>query len=107
MYKQGDIVSIEFPFSDLSERKLRPALVLSNDKYNKHNNLILAGIYGKKLPLSLPLTNQALMYKRLKKDSFISLQNIFSAERSLLGKPIDKLTKELLARILKEFHDCF
>ena len=42
--KQGDIVLIRFPFSDLSGAKVRPALVISNNKYNKEklNCVVLA-----------------------------------------------------------------
>ncbi len=105
--RQGDIVTIEFPFSDLSQRKVRPALIISNDRYNKHKNVILAGIYGKKKPFSIQLTNEGLVEKRLNKESFISLQNIFSAERSLIGKSIDRLKPALLARVLRELDDCF
>ena len=32
---QRDIVLIKFPFSDLSGAKVRPALVISNNQYNK------------------------------------------------------------------------
>ncbi len=32
--KQRDIILIKFPFSDLTGAKVRPALVISNDKYN-------------------------------------------------------------------------
>ena len=35
--KQRDIILIKFPFSNLTGAKVRPALVLSNDKYNKYN----------------------------------------------------------------------
>ena len=104
--KQGDIVPIEFPFSDLSARKVRPAVVLSNASYNKHKNLILAGIYGKQKPKSIPVTNRELTHKKLKKDSFISLQNIFSAEHSLVGAPVDSLTSVALAAVLKELRRC-
>lgn len=105
--KQGDIVLIEFPFSNLEERKLRPALVLSNNGYNRHKNLVLAGVYGAKYPLSIPLDNNDLIRKKLRKESFISLQNIFSAEKSLIGKTIDSLTKKSLMSVLVSVHDCF
>ena len=32
--KRGDIILIKFPFTDLSTTKVRPALVVSSDKYN-------------------------------------------------------------------------
>ena len=34
MFKQGDIVLVEFPFSDGEGNKIRPALVISNISIN-------------------------------------------------------------------------
>lgn len=33
-YKQGEIVLVPFPYSDLSGSKRRPVLIVSNDVYN-------------------------------------------------------------------------
>lgn len=33
--KRGDVVLIQFPFSDLSSSKVRPALVVSSDNYTQ------------------------------------------------------------------------
>jgi len=45
MYKQGDILLIPIPFSDLSSNKKRPVLVLSNNDYNnKTEDIIVAAI---------------------------------------------------------------
>jgi mRNA interferase MazF len=35
--KQRDIILINFPFSDLTGAKVRPALVISNNEYNQNN----------------------------------------------------------------------
>lgn len=35
MPKQGEIVLIPIPFTDLTSSKKRPVLIISNDDYNK------------------------------------------------------------------------
>lgn len=42
--KQRDIILINFPFSDLTGTKVRPALVISNNEYNQNklDALVLA-----------------------------------------------------------------
>lgn len=35
MFKQGDILLIPIPFTDLTANKKRPVLVISNNYYNK------------------------------------------------------------------------
>jgi mRNA interferase MazF len=45
MYRQGDILLIPFPFSDLSSTKQRPVLVLSNSEYNwSQQDIVVAAI---------------------------------------------------------------
>ena len=45
MYKQGDILLIPIPFSNLTASKKRPVLVLSNSKYNdKTEDIIVIAI---------------------------------------------------------------
>ncbi len=44
VFKRGDVVLIGFPFADLSVSKQRPALVISANRYNKKNDIILDAI---------------------------------------------------------------
>lgn len=46
-YKQGDIVVIRFPFSDLSGTKKRPALIISNEKVNQTGDYLMVQITSK------------------------------------------------------------
>jgi mRNA interferase MazF len=42
MYKQGDIIIINYPFSDdLKKSKLRPSIIISNQKSNSLDNDLL------------------------------------------------------------------
>ena len=44
MYKQGDIVIVNFPFTDLSNSKVRPAVIISNDKINISGDYLIVMI---------------------------------------------------------------
>jgi len=99
-------VILEFPFSNTVEKKLRPALVLSNTRYNQRANVLLAGIYGKKQPFSITLTADDLRDGRLRKASFISLQNIFSADKSLIQQTVGVLTAPKLKEVLRDLQKC-
>ncbi|HEX7593314.1 MAG TPA: type II toxin-antitoxin system PemK/MazF family toxin, partial [Anaerolineae bacterium] len=35
MHKQGDVLLVPIPFTDLSSTKRRPVVVVSNDVYNR------------------------------------------------------------------------
>jgi mRNA interferase MazF len=46
-YKRGDIVIVNFPFSDLSNAKKRPALIISNHLVNRTGDYLLVQISSK------------------------------------------------------------
>jgi mRNA interferase MazF len=47
-YRQGQIVLVPFPYSDLSGSKRRPVLIVSNDEYNtSFPDIVVAAITTK------------------------------------------------------------
>jgi mRNA interferase MazF len=40
-YSRGEIVWVRFPFSDASTTRLRPALIISNNRINKTGDYLL------------------------------------------------------------------
>lgn len=45
IFKAFDVVAVPFPFTDRDAKKRRPALVISNESFNKqHNQIVLAMI---------------------------------------------------------------
>ena len=47
MFAQGDLIVVKFPFTDGSEFKKRPALVISNDSVNKTDDYLVVQITSK------------------------------------------------------------
>jgi mRNA interferase MazF len=81
---KGDIVLIPFPFTDLSGNKLRPALVLVENKFDIIVSFITTQTYNKDAwDISLPSTTG----NGLKKNSLLKLSKIATLDRTLsIGK---------------------
>ena len=89
MYKQGEILLIPLPFTDLSSQKKRPVLVLSNNKYNlATDDVIVAAITSNvdTKPYIVPLTNNDLSQGTLKVDSCVRADKIYTLSQSIIIK---------------------
>ncbi len=90
MYKQGEIVIVKFPFTDGSEFKRRPALIVSKDLVNKTGDYLLVQITSKFTNDSLTMIiNDSDCLKKLPLQSYIRIHKIFTIHNSLI---ISKLT---------------
>ncbi len=101
--KQGDIVLINFPFNDFKNFKIRPALVISNNKLNKSGNLWLIAISTQKSGQlkNIVLSQNSLQEGILYKSSYIRFANIFSTDKVSILKCVAKLTKSELLKIIQ------
>jgi len=100
-FTQWEIVYIKFPFTDLSNYKLRPALIISNNNYNKKDNLMLIWIFWNEwiVDFSLRLDENDLDSWKMLKQSFLRFQNIFSLDKNLVERKIWKVNKVFLQNI--------
>jgi len=79
----GNVVLIPFPFSDLSQSKLRPALVLGDAG---RDDWILCQITSKPYgdPLAIPLPESGFSAGSLHRDSYARPGKLFTANRALV-----------------------
>ena len=98
-YKQGEILLIPLPFTDLSSQKKRPVLVLSNNDYNQAaDDVIVAAITSNvdTKPYIVPLTNSDLSLGELKVNSCIRADKIYTLSQSIIIKRFGKVKVGIL-----------
>ena len=105
-YKQGDIVVLELPFTDLLGSKLRPVLVLN--AIDLDNDIIVAKITSSPGLHRVPITQSDLVIGRLKKEpSYIDCSSIFTVEKKLVIKVVGKLAETALLKVKEELKSIF
>ena len=95
--KKGDIVSVIFPFTDLSASKRRPALVL----YVADNDVMLFFITSKVINNGFSVKILSSSINNLQVDSTIILTKIFTGSRSLIKGKIGEVEKHYYPSINK------
>jgi mRNA interferase MazF len=106
MTRRGDVVIVDFPFTDLRASKLRPALVLQNDVDNARvRKTIIALITGSLRmdgdPSHLlidPMTPEGAS-SGLHGPSLVSCINLFTIEQSGIRRTIGTLPPALMAKV--------
>jgi len=98
---KGDVVILDFPFSNLVQVKRRPVLVI---KVPKGDDIIVSQITGKSYESSveIPLTKKDFRKGGLKVDSYLRLDKIFTIEKSLVKYTVGSLKREKFSEILNK-----
>ncbi len=100
-FAKGEIVLFPFPFTDLTQRRLRPCLVLSGEM---NQDLILCQItskYSKKDKYSLELKKQETIGGSLNLDSYIRTNMLFTASKDQIVNKICRIQKEKYLETIK------
>ena len=100
--KQCDVVLLPVPFSDQTARKVRPAIVVSNDHINAaSDDLILVPLTSviKDVQYSLIITQKSFAEGELIATSRARADKIFTAHKPLIRMKIGKIKPTVLAEI--------
>ncbi len=102
MTEQRDIILLSFPFTDLKSAKIRPAIILSNNKYNKTSQDIIAVPITSNLKTNqfdILIKNKDLEKGELIVDSKIKTDKIFSVEKKIVRKNIGKINRQAFTKL--------
>jgi len=92
-FVKGEIVVVHFSFSDLSDSKIRPALVLAD---LNGNDIILCQITSKNVSdvYSIPLQQNDFYSGSLNKSSNIRPNRLFTADKKIIIKKVGQIKRE-------------
>ncbi len=105
MYRQGDIVLIPFPYSDLSTTKQRPVLVLSNTNYNQvQSDLVVAAITSNLISKSytIQITADDLDDGQLRTTSAVRVDKIYTFSNQIVIKKFGHLKPSLFTEVKQQ-----
>lgn len=103
-FVKGDVVIVPFPFSDLTQTKRRPALVVAN---LPGDNVILCQITSQNIADSyaIAITNDDFASGGLNKNSNIRPNKLFTAARQIIlyqtGQLKPEKMEEVIAKIIE------
>jgi len=101
-FVKGDIVIFPFPYTDLSNTKMRPCLVLSNEM---GEDILLCQITSQKStkgPFAIELKKSETDCGSLMIDSYIRANILFTASKHQITKVICKLKKQKYLEVIEK-----
>jgi mRNA interferase MazF len=102
----GSVILVRFPFSDLSQAKLRPAIVLV---HADRGDWILCQITSKPYgdARAVEITDVDFATGGLRMVSYARPAKLFTAHQSLFSAEVGRLKAEAFARVRKAVHALF
>jgi mRNA interferase MazF len=103
--KQQEIAWVKIPFSDFSETKLRPALIVSNNDYNsKSDDIIVCAITSnvQKAEFSVQLNQKDLVTGNLPIESRIKTDKIMQINKKLIVRTFAKISEKKFDETITE-----
>lgn len=102
-YERADIVLIPFPYTDLTIGKLRPAIIISNDKLNNSQDRICCLITSQPETKGIEIKTEDVSQK-LPFQSWVKPQRVFTISQHIIKKKITTATTQFCDTIVKELN---
>jgi mRNA interferase MazF len=97
IFERGLIILVPFPFTDLSQTKQRPAVIVSPNDFSGDNVILCAissRISSTLKPWDVDLNLDDTQNKRLPKVSIVKVDRLFTLHHSRIIRTLDKLTTQ-------------
>ncbi len=102
---QGELVWVRFPFSELQQEKIRPALVVSNTEYNrKCQDVVVCAVTSnlEPRPYSVSLPQDQVTGGKLPLPSRIRADKIMNVSKGLLLKAFARAKPAVFDNTVRE-----
>lgn len=98
---KGDVVVVPFPFSDLSQTKHRPTLVITD---LTGEDLILCQITSQNISddYSITLTEEDFLEGSLKRESNVRPNRIFTADNKIILYKVGRIKEEKILEVIEK-----
>ncbi len=110
IFQQKELVLLPYPFSNQEGSKVRPAIIVSNDNFNKRCEdcvMIPLTTVIKDEPFSLIINQDCLESGKLLKQSRVRIDKLFTIKKSLIMMKIGKINDKTLEKIKSEINNVF
>lgn len=110
MFQQKELVLLPYPFSDQGGSKVRPAIIVSNDNFNKRcEDCVMVPLTTviREEPFSLIINQDSLESGKLLKQSRVRIDKLFTIKKGLIMLKIGKISDKTLDKIKLEVSKVF
>lgn len=104
--EQGDIVLIPVPFTDLSSKKRRPVIVVSNNAHNRNSaDVIVVAMTSNPsvTSFSFRLTASDMIEGTLNRPGTVRIDKIYTLARSIIVRKFGKVSPDVVQHIRQVF----
>ena len=101
-YRQRDLLLVPVPFSDLTSRKVRPVVVLSNDRHNREEqDILVAGVTSNLSPRPYAVILDAAQLEEgtIRHRSIVRSDKVFSISQAIVLARFGRVNQQTFEQI--------